>query len=111
MNDDRTKIVSYPAPADVLKGGVPLYPTPLDDGYLLDNIGIGGNTVFLDITLEEYSKRAHPFSMNEMMQMLLDKDPFVVIYDCGQRRFFKSIVSDLNNDIANNHLAKYKRIL
>lgn len=54
LNDDKTQIVSYPDPHDVKVGSAFLLPTSLQNGYLLDNKGIGINVAFLKYTYEEY---------------------------------------------------------
>ena len=39
MNEERTRIVSYPDPVDLQRGGKPALPTPLEGNYWLDNRG------------------------------------------------------------------------
>ena len=63
MEEGRTRILAYPAPSDLKTGDVLCLPTPLEDGYLLDNRGIGLNVAFLAYTYEEYSKFTEPPSM------------------------------------------------
>ena len=46
LSEDKTKIVSYPSPKDVFYNGNFAYPTPLAQGYLLDNRGIGKNVAY-----------------------------------------------------------------
>ena len=99
LNDDKTKIVSYPGPKDVYYNGQLAYPTKLNNGYMLDNRGINKNTAFLNITYEEYSKRTEAPSLSEMMNMIIDKEPFIEIYNCGTRYQYKDIVNDLNKVI------------
>lgn len=111
LNDDKTKIVSYPDPKDIYYNGHLAYPTKLDSGYLLDNRGINRNTVFLNITYYEYSKRTDVLALSEMMDMIIDKSPFIELYDCGNRYQYRDIVNDLNKVIDNKQLNKFKRIL
>ncbi len=40
MDETRTRIVSYPTPTDLKTNGKLAYPTPLENGYWLDNRGI-----------------------------------------------------------------------
>mgnify|MGYP000396511339 CR=1 FL=1 len=96
LNDERTKIISYPAPSDIYYNGNLSYPTKLNHGYLLDNRGIGKNSVFLNITYENYSKLKEAPSLSEMTEIILDKNPFTEIYDCGSRYQYTDIVLDLN---------------
>ena len=83
LSEDKSKIVAYPAPQDVYYNDQLAYPTRLENGYLLDNRGISSNTAFLNITYEEYSKLKQTPSLDEMQNMLLDKDPILECYDCG----------------------------
>lgn len=110
MNADKTEIVAYPAPSDVYRNGKLAYPTPLADGYLLDNRGIGLNSVFLKVTYEEYSKLAQAPSLKEMMDLIVDKDPFLRIYNLGTRSRFKDEVTEINGIISKNELERYKRL-
>jgi uncharacterized protein (DUF39 family) len=110
MNAEKTEIVAYPAPSDVYRAGKLAYPTPLADGYLLDNRGVGVNSVFLKLTYEEYSKLAQVPSLAEMQAMILDKDPFLRIYNLGTRSRFKDEVVEINNIINKNELEQYKRL-
>ena len=110
MNADKTEIVAYPAPSDVYRNGKLAYPTPLADGYLLDNRGVGINSVFLKLTYEEYSKLNQVPSLAEMKGMILDKDPFLRIYNLGTRGRFKDEVAEINDIINKNELERYKRL-
>jgi len=111
MNDEKTKIVSYPAVKDIYYNGKLAYPTQLNDGYLLDNRGIGKNTVFLSITYDAYSKLTEVPSLADMMKMIINKEPFTEIYNCGNRHQFKDILTDLNKIITDKQLTKFKKIL
>ena len=93
-----------------MKSGKYSYPTPLSKHYLLDNRGIAPSTVFLKITYEEYAKRTSPPSPTEMVNMILDKDPFVEICNCGNRATFKDIVPELNELIQKGGLNKCKKL-
>ena len=85
-------------------------PVTLNEGYLLDNRGITKNTAFLNITYEEYSKKAETPSSSEMLNLIIDKEPFLEIYDCGNRYQFKNAVEELNAAISNKELNKFKKI-
>ena len=65
MDDSRTQILSYPHPRDLFIGGKLCLPTLLNDGYWLDNRGIGRNVAFLSYTYEEYSRLSSAPSMEE----------------------------------------------
>ena len=111
QSDDKTKIVSYPGVKDIYYNGNLSYPVKLNDGYLLDNRGIGKNSAFLSITYEEYSKLGEAPALSEMMNKIIDKGPFTEIYDCGSRYQYKDIAADLNKFIDGKQLNKFKRVL
>lgn len=100
MNEARTEILSYPAPGDVYYQGRLAYPTPLAEGYWLDNRGIGAYVAFLDYTYEEYSRLPKSPSRAELMQHLLDKHPLVEAWNCGLRTDYQDEVAELNVRIA-----------
>ncbi|MEN8226456.1 MAG: hypothetical protein ABFS05_13960, partial [Bacteroidota bacterium] len=54
MNEEKTEIVSFPAPGDLKYKGKPAVPGLLAKGFLLDNRGITANVAFLSITYEDY---------------------------------------------------------
>lgn len=96
LSDDKTEIVSYPHPKDIVKGsGFPL-PFILNDGYLLDNRGIGENVAFLKMTYEEYSKLENAPSIKELQDNILDKDPLNELCDCGLKTAFTDENKQLN---------------
>jgi hypothetical protein len=50
LSDDKSKIVSYPDPADCAAGWERLQPEQLHKGFLLDKRGLTRNVAFLKIT-------------------------------------------------------------
>lgn len=96
MNAEKTRIISYPHPADIYHKGKLAYPTPLKDGYLLDNRGIGPNVAFLNITYETYSRFKSAPDMETLMNDILDKEPLSVLWNCGARSGFGDEVKELN---------------
>ncbi|MDD2961845.1 MAG: hypothetical protein PHR45_07180 [Muribaculaceae bacterium] len=82
MNATRTEIVSYPAPQDVVGGE----PTILKDGYLLDNRGIGLNTVFTDYTYTEYAKMKSAPSLEELKKHIIEQYPLIELYATSTAR-------------------------
>jgi len=101
LSADKTTIVSYPDPRDVIKGDSYCYPTPLIKGYLLDNRGINENVAFLSITYEDYAKLKTAPSIEEMQKMIIDKNPLKKMYRCGTRFDYKNLVEELNDKIKN----------
>ena len=93
LSDDKKMIVGYPHPTDVSARS---YPTPLKNGYLLDNRGIGQNVAFISLTYEEYAAlKTHPSSA-ELLNMVIDNDPLEEMYYCGGRTNFSDIIAELN---------------
>jgi len=90
LSEDKTRIVSYPAPTDVSARS---YPTALNKGYWLDNRGISPNTAFLSITYEEYAKLKRAPKLEELYEMIIDKKPIKKMYICGRGG---SSISELN---------------
>lgn len=99
MDETRTRIVSYPAPADLLRNGRPTLPTLLEGGFWLDNRGIGPTVAFLSYTYEEYSQFTHAPSYEELMGHIIDKYPLTSLRACGRRADYKDIVTELNEKI------------
>lgn len=63
------------------------YPTVLHQWYLWDNRGIGPTSAFLNLNYEEYANlNKTPFS-DELLTMIKDKNPFLVIYYCGDSKY------------------------
>ncbi len=106
LSEDKSRIESYPDPHDVKAGGSAMLPTELHKGYLLDNRGIGANTAFLKMTWEKYAALPTVPSTDELYKMIIDKDPFSSICDCGSKRSFKRPAADLNKLIDSKKLLK-----
>ena len=108
MNPEKSRIVAYPGPSDVLKGETPAFPTELKEGFWLDNLGIQANSVYLSMSLEEYSHMKEAPSLDKMMEMLEDKAPFEVIYFCGNRAKIEDPVAFANQVIKDGKLERCK---
>ena len=96
------KIISYPHPRDLKVGGQLVLPTPLADGYWLDNRGISENTAFLRYTYEEYA--ALPDPPADLYQSLLDTDPLLELWNCGPRNSYSNPASELNSLVKSGNL-------
>ena len=96
MNNERTAITSYPAPTDLVYGGQLRLPTPLIDGWLLGNRGIGPNVAFLSYTYEEYAQMSTAPSMAELLSHIIEKYPLTAWHFCGPRADYTDIVPQLN---------------
>ena len=110
LSVDKTKIVSYPAPGDIYFKGKLAYPTELTKGYLLDNRGISINTAFIKYTYEEYSKLKEVPDLKTLYSLILDKDPIVEMYNCGNRYRFKDEAQELNAIITQQKLNGFKKL-
>ncbi len=104
LSEDKSEIVSYPHPSDIIVDGKFQLPTRLSDGYLLDNRGITKNVAFLKLTYEEYSKLEKPLSLKEMYDMIIDKDPLTEMCNCGNKYAFKNLSVELNKLVEENKL-------
>lgn len=111
LSDDKSEIVSYPDPEDIKsRSGYP-QPHALIHGYLLDNRGIGSNVAFINMTYREYSRLEKAPDLQELYNLILDKDPLTELYDCGIRKDFTDPAAQLNGLIEGNELlTRCKRI-
>ena len=110
MNDIKTDIVSFPAPGDLLYKGKPALPDVLTNGFLLDNRGINKNVAFLNITYDDYMMLKETPAKDELMEMILDKDPLLKMYNCGKRALFNNEVEELNAYILENDFSKFTKL-
>ncbi len=97
LSDDKTDIISYPDITDVFYAGKLAYPTQLENGYLLDNRGVNKNTAFIKYTYEEYSKLPATPQKEELMKMIISKDPIIELYKCD--KLPKNDIQKLNESI------------
>ncbi len=110
LNDEKNRIVSYSGPGDLTYQGKLAYPTELENGYLLDNIGIGENVAYLSLTIDVYTKSAKAFTTDELFKLIIDNDPLVEMYNCGNRNSFKNDVKEINEIIKNKQLKDCKKL-
>ena len=111
LSEDKSAIVSYPAPQDVFYQGKLATPTDICHGYLLDNRGIGPNSAFLKITYEEYSKLKETPSADELYKQIIDKSPFTEMYDLGLRSEYKDEKKDIGKILKKHKLKDYKKLI
>ena len=110
LNEEKNAIVSYPSTKDIFFNGKLALPEKLHEGYLLDIRGINKNVAFLNITYEDYRKLTSTPSIDEMMQMIIDKDPLIKMYNCGSRNQYKDCEIELNKIIDSKQLNKFKKV-
>lgn len=96
LNDDRTRIVSYPDPQDLQWNGTLMLPVLLAKGYLLDNRGINEHVAFLNMTYKEYSQLKQPPHLVELMLRIRDRQPLTEMYRCGFRSDYSDLIYELN---------------
>ena len=111
LSDDKTRIVSYPHPSDLIFDNRLALPSALNKGYLLDNRGIQKNVAFLKYTYEEYSKLKDVPALQELYSDIINKDPLTELWNCGTKASFTDLQKQLNESIDKNLLPeKFKRI-
>jgi hypothetical protein len=110
LSDDKKSIESYPDIKDVYYGGVLAYPTQLHKGYLIDNRGINLNVAFISLTYQEYSNLSETPLSEELMHMIIDREPLVSMYSCGIRSSYQDEESDLNSRIDANDFSTFTKL-
>lgn len=108
LNADKSTIVSYPAPTDIYYNGNLALPTQLDNGFLLDNRGIGTNVAFTDYTYEQYAAMKEAPSIEELMHHIIDKNPLIAMYSTNFPRDGKSI--EVYNKLISSNFAGCTRL-
>lgn len=86
LNNAKTEIVAYPAPADLKNGENLRLPLQLKKGYLLDIRGIGPNVAFTSYTYEAYAAMEQAPDLETLMNAIVDRDPLLEMYDCKNFR-------------------------
>jgi hypothetical protein len=106
MSEDKSTILAFPFPGDLIINGKLALPTALSEGYYLDNKGINRNVAFLQVTYEEYSQWMNPPSAEQLMTRILDKDPLLEMWDCGIRdtEMTQTLINGLNDIIVNGKM-------
>jgi len=110
LSADKSKIVTYYGKGDMTFRGEIGFPTVLDKGYLLDNIGINENIAYTSLKIEDYKKSDKNYTADELYSLIIDKKPLKEMYDCGLRNNFQNEVVDLNLIIKNKELKKAKKL-
>lgn len=106
LSPDGAEIVSYPHPSDLLVDGQLRVPSPLADGYLLDNRGIGPNAAFLKWSYSEYAAFDHAPTLAELQAAISVREPIAEMYDCGLRHQYKDPVKELDEIISTGTMPK-----
>lgn len=104
LDPSEQKIVAYPAPSDIRARLEAVRPTELNDGYLLDNQGIGIYSAFLGYTFKEYAVLKPAPSAEELWNDILVSDVITNMYRCRFRRNDPRLVEKLNQLIDEGRL-------
>lgn len=110
LTADKTQIASFPDVADIYRAGSLAYPTLLLDSFWLDNRGIGPNVAFLKLTYEDYRALDGTPAVSELWDAILDPDPLVEMYQCGNRSQYQDAVTELNEIIRSGRLSECKKL-
>ena len=76
LSEDGSSLFAFPAHSDVLGQR----PVELEDGYLLKRMP--GN-VFLSLSIEEYAGSSRAYTAEDLLNLIIDRNPFQEIYDCS----------------------------
>lgn len=110
LSADKKTIVSYPHPIDLYHNGKLSYPTPLDNGYLLDNRGIGKNVAFTNYTYEAYANLPQAPTMAQLFDSIIDDNPLVELFNLGPRIYFEADEVREINLIIKDNFKDYREI-
>lgn len=102
LSNDKTVIVSYPAPSDIKMGDQLIQPILLSDGYLLDQRGINLNVAFTSYTYKEYAALKETPSIEQFFERMIDNDPLLEFYDCQKKLKIKSDLVKVNKMLNKN---------
>jgi hypothetical protein len=110
LTEDKKKISSYPAITDINTSGKLAIPTKLENGFLLDNRGISVDVAFISLTYHQYATLPATPSYDELKKMIIDPDPIMEMYDCGNRNTFMNPIEDINKLILQNDFSRFKKL-
>jgi len=110
LSPDGKTVISYPGIKDIYHDGKLAYPTPLHDGFLLDNRGISANVAFINLTYEQYAALEKTPTPEDILNMIVDRKPVRKMYACGLRSKYVNIADELNTLIDKGDLSVFTRI-
>ena len=111
LSADKKQVVSYPDQADIGTGGANALPVLLHKGYLLDRRGVGINSAFTKYTYKQYNALKELPPPDELLRSVKDKNPMVVVYDCGIRRSEPELIKDLNKWIDHGEIGSKCKVV
>lgn len=105
LSSDKTKIVAYPGPSDVVHE----YPTVLHKGYFIGSMPGAGSPdgAFLNLDITKYSQMPE-FSLttDQLYNLIFDKNPFSEIYHCPHMDNSANATTTINNWIDSSQLTQ-----
>ncbi|MBM3403445.1 MAG: hypothetical protein FJY10_00945 [Bacteroidetes bacterium] len=110
LSEDKRKIVSYPDIHDIYLQGANAYPVPLEDGFLLDMRGIGPGVAFTSFSYEEFVKLDQTPPAEELFKSIIDNDPLVEMYQCGNKHQYGNLPDELNAFIQKRDFTQCKKL-
>ena len=111
LNAEKTEIVAYPGPKDLFnQEGELRFPLPLENGFYLDEIGIGINSAFISLTIDQYAHMMQLPSTDSLFKLILDKDPFKKMYDLGNRKHYIGKNDSVQEIVRSGIYKNYKRL-
>lgn len=102
LNEEGDQVMSYPAPSDLRSGEGLALPVQLKKGYLLDMRGVQPNSAFTSYTYEEYFALDVAPPPGELLEKVIDPDPFTEMYHCGKHGAFTDLKKELNRLIGDD---------
>lgn len=110
LNEAKTEVIAYPGPKDLFnREGELRLPLPLDRGFYMDEIGIGLNTAYISLTIDEYAHMIQAPLRDSLFKLIVDNDPFTKMYDLGHRKQYldKNVVKEI---VSKRKYKKYKKL-
>jgi len=95
LSEDKRSIIGYPGPGDLSNGKHFLYPIKLKKGYLLAQKKVTPNTVFVNMSFEEYSRLENTLPLDILKKMILDYSPFTEYYECGKFKDYDTELKEI----------------
>ena len=99
LSADKKTVTSYPDPKDVLNQT----SIKLADGYYSGAVDV--NTTFVNIRLEKYVNLKKPFTPEQLATLIINKNPFSELYNCGQSQGTGQDITRINSIIAGGTLS------
>ncbi len=75
LSEDKKVVTAYPGASDIRMQA----PEELAEGYLLKKMV--GNAV-LSMTIDEYEEKGDSLSISDLLELVIDENPFTEFYEC-----------------------------